>query len=136
MVREVVVLSRQQGMDEVLGDVAETDRRPAHLAKFCYQFVITAVDAQGHLQAHVAQRLDRGQVGAEIQVGAAETEQQATEDGDAGPPQKLQQTHGMIWISREKKELDERRGDKGECWSHYKQFLRWLAICVPVKCGI
>ncbi|MOA25893.1 hypothetical protein D3C78_1466450 [compost metagenome] len=55
MVGEIVVFCRQQGVDEVLGDVIEANGGAAHLAKLGDQLVIAAVDPQGNLQLDAAQ---------------------------------------------------------------------------------
>ncbi|MNP17320.1 hypothetical protein D3C76_1097490 [compost metagenome] len=46
------------------------------------------------------QRVDGRKAGAKIEEGAAETEQQATENGDERPPEELQQAHQGLWISK------------------------------------
>lgn len=94
MVGEIVVLGGQQGMDEVLRDVGEADRRPAHLAELGDELAVLAVDLEGDLQLDVTQSFHRGQAGTQIEIGAAETEQHSTNQGDASPPQELQQAHG------------------------------------------
>lgn len=74
MIGEIVVFGSQQGVDEVLGDVIETDRRSPHLAKFGDQLVIAAVDPEWDLQLDAAQGLDGWEAGAKIKKGAAKTE--------------------------------------------------------------
>lgn len=99
MMREIVVLRRQQGVDEVLRNLGEPDGAAAHFTEFGNEFGVGAVDAQGNLHAHVAQGFHRGQVRAEIQEGAAQAEQHGAEQGDTGPRQKLQEAHRKSCLS-------------------------------------
>ncbi|MCY1398123.1 hypothetical protein D9M71_131490 [compost metagenome] len=87
MIGKIVVLGGQQGLDEVRRNVGDTYRRTAHFAELRDQLAVAAVDAQRNLELDPAQRVDRWKAGAKIEIGAAETEQQATEDGNEGPPE-------------------------------------------------
>ncbi|MOA07168.1 hypothetical protein D3C78_1268510 [compost metagenome] len=93
MIREIVVLRGQQGVDEVRRDVGELDGAAAHFAELGDQLVVGAVDAQRDLHAHVAQGFHRRQAGAEVEKGATESQHCCADQGDTGPRQKLQQTH-------------------------------------------
>ncbi|KAF1003354.1 MAG: hypothetical protein GAK36_00269 [Pseudomonas sp.] len=71
MMREIVILCRKHVVGEILGDLCKADGRATHFTKLCYQFVIAAVNAQRNLQLHIPQSVDRGQAGAQVQVGTA-----------------------------------------------------------------
>ena len=53
-------------------DLVDLDRDAPRFAERGNQLVVRGVDAQGHLQAHVAQRFDRGQARRDQPIGNAD----------------------------------------------------------------
>ena len=100
MIGEVVIFCREQGIDEIGGNVGELDWRAAHFAKLCDQLSVAGVDPQRNLQLDASQRLYGRQARTKIEKRAAQHEQQPAEHGNERPPEKLQQTNQGFWISR------------------------------------
>ena len=100
MIGEIVVLSGKQCTDEIFGDIGERYRWAAHFTEFSNQLGVTAVNPQGNLQLNTAQGLDGWEAGAKIEEGPAETEYQATKNGEARPAKKTQKTDQDFWISK------------------------------------
>ncbi|MNJ61344.1 hypothetical protein D3C77_571270 [compost metagenome] len=93
MIRKIVVLRSQQGVDEIAGDGFEFDRRSPHFAVLGDELAVAAVDAQGNLQLDAAQRFDGGECGIDVEEGAAEAQRQTAYDGEAGPHDEFQQAN-------------------------------------------
>ena len=55
VVEEIVILGGQDGVDEALGNLLETDWQAPHLAEFGDQFAVCAVNAQRSLQFDITQ---------------------------------------------------------------------------------
>lgn len=100
MIGEIVVFCCQQGADEILGDLVEANGGAAHFAKLGDQLGVAAVDAQGDLQLNLAQRFDGRKGRTKVKKRTAETEQQPTKNGNARPPDKLQQAYQNVRNSK------------------------------------
>ncbi len=72
VLEEALVLGGQEGVLYQLRDLVVGDRDAPLLADLRDQRAAARVDAQGHLQLHVAHRLDRGQRGQQVHVAAGE----------------------------------------------------------------
>ena len=72
VLEETVVLGRQEGVLDQLGDLLVGHRDAPLLADLRDQLAAARVDAQRHLQFHVAHRFDRGQRGHQVHITAGE----------------------------------------------------------------
>jgi len=90
VVVEAVVLGGQEGLHQAGRDLVERQRHAPLLAELRDQRPVAGEHPQGHLQAHLAQRLDVGQARREVDVGRRERQHAGRESGQAGGEQPTQ----------------------------------------------
>ena len=91
MLEEAVVLGGQDGLDEPGREFRVFQGGALHLAEFGNQRPVAGIDPQRHLQLHLAQGFDVGQLRGEIQPGAEQAETAEQDQGEGGGHAKCDQ---------------------------------------------